>query len=130
MSGEDANGFFLSSEAMIDLAIAPQSFPSVGSAANDLEQQLHGHKVTDNYRSLNTGCSEPSSNPESPCTRPVRTVVPYRPKDLPFSCVPANNDRMVTADVCPINIQYLPTSTTSLYDRSTSGNTFQRRCFT
>ena len=75
---EDANGFYLSCEAMIDLAIVPPSFPSVGAAANDLEQQLHGHKVTDNYRSLNAGCSEPSSNPKSPCTCPVRTIVPYR----------------------------------------------------
>ena len=34
---EDANGFYLSCEAMIDLAIVPPSFPSVGSTANDLE---------------------------------------------------------------------------------------------
>ena len=78
---EDANGFYLSCEAMIDLAIVPPNFPSVGAAASDYEQQLYGQKATDHYRALNAGCSEPSSNPESPCTCPVRTVVPYRPKE-------------------------------------------------
>ena len=91
---EDANGFYLSCEAMIDLAIVPPNFPSVGAAASDYEQQLYGQKATDHYRALNAGCSEPSSNPESPCTCPVRTVVPYRPKELPYACVPSNNDRM------------------------------------
>ena len=91
---EDANGFYLSCEAMIDLAIVPPNFPSVGAAASDYEQQLYGQKATDHHRALNAGCSEPSSNPESPCTCPVRTVVPYRPKELPYACVPSNNDRM------------------------------------
>ena len=91
---EDANGFYLSCEAMIDLAIVPPNFPSVGAAASDYEQQLYGQKATDHYRALNAGCSEPSSNPESPCTCSVRTVVPYRPKELPYACVPSNNDRM------------------------------------
>ena len=63
---EDANGFYLSCEAMIDLAIVPPNFPSVGAAASDYEQQLYGQKATDHYRALNAGCSEPSSNPESP----------------------------------------------------------------
>ena len=80
---EDANGFYLSCEAMIDLVIVPPNFPSVGAAASDYEQQLYGQKPTDNYRALNAECSEPSSNPESPCACPVRTVVPYRPKELP-----------------------------------------------
>ena len=71
---EDANGFYLSCEAMIDLAIVPPNFPSVGAAASDYEQQLYGQKATDHYRALNAGCSEPSSNPESPCTCPVRTL--------------------------------------------------------
>ena len=84
----DANEFYLSCEAMIDLKIVPPNFSCIGAAdSSPMINSLHIQQS----RALNAGCSQSS---ESPCSCPVRTAVPDCPSSLPLPCIPANNDKM------------------------------------
>ena len=84
----DANGFYLSCEAMIDLKIVPPNFPCIGAA--DSSSVINSPHIQQS-RALNAGCSQSS---ELPCSCPVRTAVPDRPNFLPLPCIPANNAKM------------------------------------
>ena len=78
---------------MMDLSIISRMFPTVGAASippavcSPLLCQVTS-------RILNAGCSALPTEDASQCSCPIRTVVPDLPKDLPFECIPENNERM------------------------------------
>ena len=49
---------------------------------------------TNATRSINNGCSLPNPSQAFACSCPQRAVPPLRPAELPFPCLPENNDRM------------------------------------
>ena len=89
LSGEDNNGsthtapvmvyispdtsrFYLSKNALVQLKIISDDFPRIGAA---LETSIIEHK-------------------QHSCGCPTRTLPPAKPKELPFPCIPENNNRM------------------------------------
>ena len=90
---KDVNGFYLSCEAMVDLCIVPSNFPSVGAAPHVRVQPSTDCSLLRD-RTLNSGCSHASLTTDAPCSCPPRSVVPDRPKALPFTCIPENNVKM------------------------------------
>ena len=90
---KDANGFYLSCEAMVDLCIVPSNFPCIGAAPHVRVQPSTDCSLLRD-RTLNSGCSHASLTTDAPCSCPPRSVVPDRPKALPFTCIPENNVKM------------------------------------
>ena len=90
---KDANGFYLSCEAMVDLCIVPSNFPSIGAAPHVRVKPSTDRSLLRD-RTLNSGCSHASLTTDAPCSCPPRSVVPDRPKALPFTCIPENNVKM------------------------------------
>ena len=102
---------YLSCDAMRDLAIINDSFPTVGNYYTSEDNNMSS---SDNafIRVLNSGCASTSNvslssldcNSTSqcvrecfnvvPCTCPQRECVPPRPKHLPFPALPENNNKM------------------------------------
>ena len=98
-----ARGFYLSWEVMMDLGIVSSNFPSLESPTlSPVTKQLDdGSPITHDcrdtvQRTFNAGCSSTIDDYASPCSCPVRTVVPKRPLTLPFDCTEANNPKMKT----------------------------------
>ena len=93
---KQARWFYLSCETMMDLGIIPRDFPSIG-AANSSSSPSAG--VSTDPSSSGSPFHEQGMggrilNETSPCSSPIRTVVPNLPKELPFECTPENNSRM------------------------------------
>ncbi|XP_065641175.1 uncharacterized protein LOC136073504 [Hydra vulgaris] len=81
----DANGFYLSKEAMTQLGIISKDFPEIGSA-------LHG---ATNSGPITIGTKTSSENNSSHvCNCPKRSLPAGAPTKLPFVCCPENNERM------------------------------------
>ena len=80
----DANGFYLSREAMTQLGIIAHDFPRVGAA---LHGGISGPPPT-TFNTTDTPCTE------NDCHCPERQAPPGKPTVLPFPCTPENNDRM------------------------------------
>lgn len=79
----DANGFYLSNEAMAQLGIIGKNFPQVGSAFID-STQMELPNVASNMKICDDGI----------CDCPKRMPPPGPPAALPFPCCPENNERM------------------------------------
>ena len=94
---DSVKGFYLSYETMIKLQIIDRTFPVVGSCLvkpkNSLKVKPLGNNQEINVRSLTSGCSHPHEDLVS-CGCPQRTVVPEKPKTLPFDPIPENNEKM------------------------------------
>ena len=94
---DSVKGFYLSCETMISLQIIDRTFPIVGSCLvkpkNYSKVESLGNKQDINVRSLTSGCSHPHEDLVS-CGCPQRTVVPDKPKTLPFDPIPENNEKM------------------------------------
>ena len=85
---KQARGFYLSLEAMMDLLIISRDFPSVGEADN--QQEVHAPK----QEHTNAGITAPLSHADEVCSCPKRTGAPVMPTELPFKCIPENNEKM------------------------------------
>eukprot|EP00111_Clytia_hemisphaerica_P020937 TCONS_00061733-protein len=73
-----AQGFYLSLENMMDLGIVPKDFPAIKPSST-----VHP-----------TNAVVEDLIPEESCSCPTRTTIPEFPKELPFECIPENNDKM------------------------------------
>ena len=100
-----AKGMYISMENMMDLAIIPRNFPNVGATTTETQSapptttQQNEESAAPVNRINNAGCSSihdgTSDDPcDGRCSCPQRTVVPERPKELPFECKPENNEKM------------------------------------
>ncbi len=83
--------FYLSYDAMKELAIVNDNFPTVGDHLSESSSLSCVDQCF--IRSVNSGCATQNSNVDG-CKCPQRSVVPKRPIELPFPAVDANNDRM------------------------------------
>ena len=79
---QQAQRFYLSLENMIELGIVPRDFPSI-KPLSSIDQVGHATSTVDI-----------DSIEEESCTCLPRTPVPEMPQELPFECVPENNDKM------------------------------------
>ena len=77
-------GMYLSYDTLLNLGVLRSIFPSVGQAG------VNSPSVNV-IREIHDGCDTPGNET---CSCPQRTVTPPRPKDLPFTCTPENNDKM------------------------------------
>ena len=85
----DAQGFYMSKQAMVSLGIIPPSFPKVGAvdeASGVKDQEKQEEEVTSSQESHQAQSPEPPC----PCSCPTRTAPPPRPTELPFECKPEN----------------------------------------
>ena len=82
---DSVKGFYLSRETMIKLYIIDDSFPTVGLCRMNEEMEELNTQVSDVIGSLAT---------DTTCECPQRTVVPERPKSLPFPATPGNIPKM------------------------------------
>ncbi|MBY0580464.1 MAG: hypothetical protein K2P53_02095, partial [Rickettsiales bacterium] len=83
----DANGFYLSKEAMTQLGIISKDFPEIGSAqhgAISSGAQTKGNKTLSKINTMHA------------CNCPKRSLPPSAPTKLPFDCSPVNNEQMKT----------------------------------
>ena len=83
----EANSFFLSKEAMIQLGIIPQNFPELGQAF------LACHRShTDEHAEV---CANIPTNPSrADCSCLLRKQPPGRPDKLSFACTQENTDKI------------------------------------
>ena len=90
---ESVSEFFLSYSTMIDLSIVDENFPIIGRCTTNEVGHGSNDKVGQTLliRTVNSGCMK---NDEEVCDCPQRSAVPQKPKQLPFSPIPSNNDRM------------------------------------
>ena len=77
-----AQGFYLSLENMMELGIVPRDFPSI-KPSSSIDQVHH-----------TTSTVDIDAIKQKRCSCRTRTPVPEMPKELPFECVPENNDKM------------------------------------
>ena len=93
---QQAKGFYLSREAMMDLGIVSKDFPMVGAVPERPDPLQYPSRLSYSReaRNLNAGCSITLSDESSSCSCPERTVVPEPPTKLPFDCSEANNAKM------------------------------------
>lgn len=96
------NGFYLSFDSMLDLGIISRDFPIAGSAhdfaplgpcARDPPSSSSISPALNLVRVLDEGCINSRSD-RTTCDCPQRQSVPIKPAQLPFSCVPGNNEKM------------------------------------
>ena len=87
---DSVKGFFLSCNTMKDLLIIDKQFPIIGSVAPpDKDKKVNEFSI----RALSAGCGHPHEELPT-CNCPQRTVVPDKPKSLPFAPIPENNAKM------------------------------------
>ena len=79
----DAEGFFLSLEAMVDLGLINRSSEL---CPNELSGDVSSHEGVSFQRAADSGSVQ--------CDCPQRTGVPSRPAKLPFSIDASNNEKM------------------------------------
>ena len=83
-----AKGFFLLREAMIDLGIISNQFPTIG-------ENVHNNpESSGSLHSVNANQPTPLSNKPAQCNCPRRTEVPPLPEKLSFPCSAENNSKM------------------------------------
>ena len=88
---DSVSHFYLSYNTMKNLAIVDEQFPTVGDCLKLSEHCSGSESVF--IRGISSGCSQLSTASE-PCKCPQRTVVPSRPKNLPFTPIVENNEKM------------------------------------
>ena len=76
-----ANSFFLSKEAMVQLGVIPPSFPSIGSTIVQQQSDIAAARTN----STPAGKPAPCKSGVAECGCPVRTVGPDLPQKLPFT---------------------------------------------
>ena len=90
----DAQHFYLSKEAMVQLDIIDEDFPQVGASIKlkkvIRQQHVSGASFPDG-ESIGDGSSLPL---EGTCTCKKRELPPPKPESLPFPCTPENNTKM------------------------------------
>ena len=87
---DSVKGFFLSCNTMKELLIIDRQFPIIGSAAPSVKS-IKPNEFS--IRALSAGCGHPHDDLPT-CNCPQRTVVPDKPKSLPFDPIPENNAKM------------------------------------
>ena len=86
---QDTDDFFLSKEAMQQLAIIPKDFPKVGAA--NISTSIAS---TETKETLETVTGEiQGKNILHECNCPKRVLPPGKPLQLPFEPIPENNER-------------------------------------
>jgi len=85
----DANNFFLSREAMIQLGIVSPDFPTLGSTMNSTS--LDSLVATSTIESTGT---EPGDSQFAACGCLKRELPPSKPESLPFPCTDENKHAM------------------------------------
>lgn len=94
---DSISGFYLSCNTMIDLNIIDKKFPVIGSCpTNSNKSFMTGSKENKkdvSIRALSSGCGHPHDDLIT-CKCPQRTMVPDKPKNLPFAPIPENNAKM------------------------------------
>ena len=90
----EAQHFYLSREAMVQLGIINEDFPQIG-----ISPQLKGvtsqqHISEAAFPEVESIGNESPISPEGACNCKKRELPPPRPKSLPFPCTPENNAKM------------------------------------
>ena len=87
---DSVKNFFLSCNTMKKLFIIDNQFPIVGHVSPTPENKKQNEF---SVRALSAGCGHPHDDLPT-CNCPPRTVVPDKPKSLPFDPIPENNAKM------------------------------------
>ena len=89
----DANALHLSHKTMLQLGIINSDFPTIGKFNN---RTCKVTRETSSQAAISSDGSICGATKDDGgiCDFPWRTVVPDCPKQLPFLCTPANNNRM------------------------------------
>ena len=85
----DANAFFLSKDAMIQLGIISSSFPQIGSTSATESANIGACKLSEPE---DPGDTMNSTADACGCRR--RSLPPGKPERLPFECTSKNTDKM------------------------------------
>ena len=97
----DVHSFYLSELTMMNLGMLSHNFPTPGCAVNHSMPPPESSTVSDDVplaptaslRAINEGCNS-QRKPQETCDCPERQAVPPRPAELPFPCIPQNNEKM------------------------------------
>jgi len=110
----DAQGFYLSWEALLDLGIFQHKFPLLNCNGRSIDTKPKANCYSSEVDSRSGDLPGYRANS---CSCPKRSKPPTRPAELPFTCCPENNEKMEswlldffkasTFNICPH--QELPT---------------------
>ena len=90
---------YLSYESLLNLGVLSAIFSSslksdTQTSDTDTSDTAHESEIVSTERSFNNGCIASSSSYDATCSCPQREATPPRLVELPFPCIPTNNERM------------------------------------
>ena len=90
---------YLSYESLLNLGVLSAIFSSslksdTQTSDTDTSDTAHESEIVSTEWSINNVCIASSSSYDATCSCPQREATPPRPAELPFPCIPTNNERM------------------------------------